>query len=101
LYYGIDMRRGQSLHKIIIMWGDLLAESEKHLLDCVGLYCPAPVMNTRTEIDGLEAGALLEVVADDAAAWEDIPRWARRAGHILIEAWKDGDELHFLIKKKV
>ncbi|HAP32155.1 MAG TPA: hypothetical protein DCQ14_03770 [Firmicutes bacterium] len=82
------------------MRGDLLTEKEKYLLDCVGLYCPVPVMNARTEIDGLAAGALLEVVADDAAAWEDIPRWAKRAGHTLIESWKDGDELHFLIKKK-
>ncbi len=77
-----------------------MTEGKKHLLDCVGLYCPAPVMNTRTEIDGLAPGALLEVVADDAAAWEDIPRWARRAGHSVIKSWKDGDEFHFLIQKK-
>ena len=70
------------------------------MLDCVGLYCPAPVMNTRTEIDGLEAGTFLEVVADDLAAWEDIPRWAKRAGHNLIKNWKEGDEFHFLIQKK-
>ncbi len=77
-----------------------MTEEKKHHLDCVGLYCPAPVMNTRTEIDGLEPGAVLEVVADDLAAWEDIPRWAKRAGHTVIKSWKEGEELHFLIKKK-
>ncbi len=77
-----------------------MAAEKKHLLDCVGLYCPAPVMNARAEIDNLEAGALLEVIADDPAAWEDIPRWAKRAGHTLLNSWKDGEEFHFLIKKK-
>ena len=37
-------------------------------LDCVGLYCPEPVFRTRQEIDKLEVGEVLEVLADDPAA---------------------------------
>ena len=41
-------------------------------LDCLGLYCPEPVFRTRQEIDKLAVGQVLEVIADDLAAEEDI-----------------------------
>ena len=74
-------------------------EKKNHVLDCVGLYCPAPVMNARETIDRLAPGDIMEVIADDMAAHEDIPRWAKRSGHTLLKSWKDGNELHFLIQK--
>ncbi len=70
-----------------------------HLLDCVGLYCPVPVMTARDEIDRLEKGNMLEVVADDPASEEDIPRWAKRAGHKMLAMRRKDGELHFLIQK--
>lgn len=78
----------------------LKEEKEIHVLDCVGLYCPAPVMNARETIDLLIPGERMEVVADDPAAREDIPRWTKRAGHALLESWEDGSEIHFIIQKK-
>ncbi|MEM2990886.1 MAG: sulfurtransferase TusA family protein [Halobacteria archaeon] len=54
-------------------------------LDCIGLYCPVPVFKTREEMDKLEAGEILEVLADDPAAEEDIRRWAKRTGKDLGE----------------
>lgn len=74
-------------------------EKKNHVLDCVGLYCPAPVMNAREAIDRLPAGAVMEVIADDTAAKEDIPRWAKRAGHTMLKFWNEESELHFLIQK--
>jgi tRNA 2-thiouridine synthesizing protein A len=68
-------------------------------LDCVGLYCPEPVFRTRQEIDKLGVNQTLEVIADDPAAEEDIPRLVKRLGHELVELRKEGDELHFIIKK--
>jgi tRNA 2-thiouridine synthesizing protein A len=68
-------------------------------LDCVGLYCPEPVFRTRQEIDKLDVNQILEVVADDPAAEEDIPRLVKRLGHQLLELRKEGDEFHFIIKK--
>ncbi len=43
-------------------------------LDCVGLYCPEPVFRARQAIDKLAVGEVLEVIADDPAAEQDIPR---------------------------
>ena len=68
-------------------------------LDCVGLYCPEPVFRTRQEIDKLEVGQVLEVIADDPAAEEDIPRLVKRLEQQLVEMRKEKDQFHFLIKK--
>jgi tRNA 2-thiouridine synthesizing protein A len=68
-------------------------------LDCVGLYCPEPVFRTRQEIDKLDVNQILEVIADDPAAEEDIPRLVKRLGHQLLELRKEEDQFHFVIKK--
>jgi len=68
-------------------------------LDCLGLYCPEPVFRTRLEIDKLAVGQVLEVIADDPAAEEDIKLLVNRLGHQLLEIRKDEDRFHFFIKK--
>ena len=68
-------------------------------LDCIGLYCPEPVFRTRQEIDKLAVGQVLEVIADDPAAEEDIKRLVERLGHQLLEVRKEKDVFHFFIKK--
>jgi tRNA 2-thiouridine synthesizing protein A len=68
-------------------------------LDCVGLYCPEPLFQTRENIDEIEIGDILEVIADDPAAEEDITRFAKRAGHEVIKFEKIDDHMRFLIRK--
>ena len=68
-------------------------------LDCVGLYCPEPVFRTRQEIDKMDVGEVLEVIADDPAAEEDIPRLVKRLGLEIVKMSKEKDQLHFVIKK--
>lgn len=77
--------------------GDQIKPDRK--LDCIGLFCPEPVFRARQEIDKLGAGQVLEVIADDPAAEEDIPRLVKRLGLQLLELRKDNDLLHFIIKK--
>ena len=69
-------------------------------LDCVGLYCPMPIAETKEAIENVEVGQILKVEADDPAAEEDIPRWAKRTGHELVRLEKDGNLLTFYIRKK-
>jgi len=68
-------------------------------LDCIGLYCPEPVFRTRQELDKMAVGEVLEVLADDPAAEEDIKSLLKRTGHELLELNKKGDSLRFLIRK--
>jgi TusA-related sulfurtransferase len=59
------------------------------------------VLNTREEIDRMKVGQLLEVLADDPAAEEDITRWAKRFGQEIVSFKKEDDgRLRFIIRKK-
>lgn len=71
----------------------------KQTLDCMGLYCPIPLLQTRSEIDKLRVGEILEVLSDDPAAEEDLKRFAKRTGHEIIRLERKNDCLRFLIKK--
>jgi len=69
------------------------------VLDARGLYCPEPVYKTRVEMDSMNIGQIIHVMADDPAAEEDISRWAVRVGQDLLQIDKKGEELHFFLKK--
>ena len=68
-------------------------------IDCLGLYCPEPVYRTRVELDNMQAGQILELMADDPAAETDIPSLVRRLGHQLLSTSKEGNSIRFLIRK--
>lgn len=68
-------------------------------LDCIGLYCPEPVFRTRVELDKMNVGDILEMIADDPAAEEDIKSFTKRTGHELLKLSKEGDVRRFLIRK--
>jgi tRNA 2-thiouridine synthesizing protein A len=50
-------------------------------------------------MDGLEVGEVLEVLADDPAAEEDLTRFAKRAGHEMVFVEHRGDHSRFFIRK--
>lgn len=68
-------------------------------LDCTGLYCPEPVFRTRIELDKMKSGEILEVLADDPAAKEDIKSLVKRIGHELLELESQGNRIRFIIRK--
>jgi tRNA 2-thiouridine synthesizing protein A len=71
----------------------------KKTLDCIGLYCPEPLFQTREQIDSIAVGDILEVLSDDPAAEEDLKRFAKRTGNELLSFENAGGRLRFLIKK--
>jgi tRNA 2-thiouridine synthesizing protein A len=68
-------------------------------LDCLGLYCPEPLFQTRENIDSIEVGQVLEVITDDPAAEEDLKRFAKRTGHEVVSFENRDDHMRFLIKR--
>lgn len=68
-------------------------------LDCIGLYCPQPLFQTREQIDTIEKGEILEVLSDDPAAEEDLKRFAKRTGHEVVKFERIGNILKFWIKR--
>ena len=74
-------------------------EQAHKTLDCIGLYCPIPVLKTREEIDKIAVGEILEVLADDPAAEPDLNEWAKRTGQKILKIDKTSEGLKFLIQK--
>ena len=76
------------------------AKGTHRTLDCLGLYCPMPVLKTRQEMDKLAIGEILEVLADDSAAEEDLKAWAKRTGQKILKIEKTNEGWRFLILKE-
>ena len=68
-------------------------------IDCVGLFCPMPIANTKEAIEKIKTGEILKLEADDPAAEEDIKAWAKRTGHKIIKLEKQDALLTVYIKK--
>jgi tRNA 2-thiouridine synthesizing protein A len=70
-------------------------------LDCVGLFCPQPLFQTKQAIESIKPGQILEILADDAAAEEDIKRFCKRTGHELISVKRRPDGVQrILVRRK-
>jgi len=68
-------------------------------LDCVGLFCPMPVLKTREAMRRLEPGQILEMMSDDPASEADVRSWTTRTGNDLMEIDRNGATFRFLIRK--
>jgi tRNA 2-thiouridine synthesizing protein A len=68
-------------------------------LDCLGLYCPIPILKTREAIGALAPGQVLEMTSDDPASEADMKSWVARTGHELVEIDKRGAVFRFLVRK--
>ncbi len=68
-------------------------------LDCIGLYCPMPIVKTAEEIKKLKQGDVLEVVADDKGIKLDMPAWCEATGHEFLGMDEDGGEIRVYVKK--
>ena len=68
-------------------------------LDCVGLYCPMPIVQTATKIKELDPGQVLEVLADDKGIQLDMPAWCASTGHECLAIEEEGGEYRVYVKK--
>ena len=68
-------------------------------LDCIGLYCPMPIVKTAEKIKGLKTGEVLEVVADDIGIKLDMPAWCKATGHEFLGMEEAGNEIKLYVKK--
>jgi tRNA 2-thiouridine synthesizing protein A len=54
-------------------------------IDARGLLCPLPVLRLRKRMVPLNRGQIACLLADDPAAFVDVPHFCAEAGHTLIE----------------
>jgi len=63
-------------------------------LDVKGASCPMPVVKTKSAIDDLDEGAILEVVATDPGSMSDIDGWAAGTGGVELVDQEEGDDVY-------
>ncbi len=68
-------------------------------IDCLGLFCPMPILKTREAMKGLDTGQVLEMTSDDPASEADMRSWSAKTGHKLLEVDRNGAVYRFLIRK--
>jgi tRNA 2-thiouridine synthesizing protein A len=68
-------------------------------LDCVGLYCPMPIVKTAQKIKELKVGQVLEILADDKGIKQDMPAWCQTTGNECLGIEEDGGEIRVYVKK--
>jgi len=65
--------------------------------DFRGQLCPMPIVNMARVIKKMEIGQVLEVLADDEGAHNDVPAWAAKIGNeFLGEEGADGYTRYFV-----
>lgn len=69
-------------------------------LDAQGQMCPMPIVMLAKKMKELKPGQVLELVADDIGAKEDVPAWCSRTGNTLVGTEQDGKLIRFYIKVK-
>ena len=68
-------------------------------LDCVGLFCPMPILKTRDALKAMAVGQVLEMTSDDPASEADMKSWTTRTGHDLVAVEKNAAVYRFIVRK--
>ncbi|MBX0297602.1 sulfurtransferase TusA family protein [Haloarcula nitratireducens] len=63
-------------------------------LEVKGVSCPMPVVKTKTAIDDLAEGEVLEVLATDPGSMSDIDGWADGTEGVELVDQTEGDDVY-------
>jgi TusA-related sulfurtransferase len=89
--------RGGVNVRILLDSAMIVAPDKK--IDCVGLFCPMPILKVREALAPLAVGQTLEMLADDPASEADMKSWSARTGHALLLVEKNGPVYRFVVRK--
>ena len=68
-------------------------------LDCLGLFCPMPIVKTREALQHMMPGEILEMTSDDPGSEADMKSWSARTGNELVEMERNGAVFRFFVRK--
>jgi len=68
-------------------------------LDCFGLLCPMPIIETGKKIKELNSGQVLEVLATDEGIKSDMPAWCKTTGNECLGVEEHDGEFRAYVKK--
>ena len=67
--------------------------------DATGTYCPIPITELARIIKTAKKGQIIELLADDEGAIQDVPAWCEATGNEYL-GYKDEDGLLIFYVKK-
>lgn len=68
-------------------------------IDARGLLCPLPVLKLQKRIKALDAGNVLELIADDPAAVIDVPHYCNESGNELVKTEERDTSTAYFVRK--
>jgi len=74
-------------------------EKPENLVDCSGLCCSLPLVEARMQLDKMQVGETLEVIATCPSSEKDMEILTSLKQFELVQSWKENDKFHFKIKK--
>ena len=94
------MKRVESNH-VPVVSDQVLAQPSvpDRSIDCIGFFCPIPIVKTREAMGPMAVGQVLEMLSDDPSSVPDMKSWARRTGNELLDITKKGAGHRFLVRK--
>jgi tRNA 2-thiouridine synthesizing protein A len=69
------------------------------VIDALGRKCPIPIIMAAEQIRDIPVGGLLALLADDPAAYTDVPSWCRMKSHELVDRSDHTTGWAFLIRR--
>ncbi|MFO7601303.1 MAG: sulfurtransferase TusA family protein [Candidatus Desulfacyla sp.] len=69
-------------------------------LDCRGLSCPMPLLKTKKAVGKMTSGQIIEILGTDPGTKNDLPGFAKKAGHDYLGEKDDDGFTRFYIKVK-
>ncbi len=68
-------------------------------LDCYGLLCPMPIVETAKKISEMKIDEVLEILSTDEGIKADMPAWCDATGNEFLGIEGEGRDLHVFVKK--
>lgn len=69
-------------------------------LECTGLSCPMPIIQTSRKIKEIKPGEILAVQADDEGIKEDMPAWCKTTGNEFLGMEEKDGIITVYVRKK-
>ena len=69
------------------------------ILDCYGLLCPMPIIQTAQKMKIMKIGEVLEVISTDKGIKEDMPAWCRQTGQEFLGIEEEEDVFKVFVRK--
>ncbi|SDL94201.1 TusA-related sulfurtransferase [Halogranum gelatinilyticum] len=68
-------------------------------VDARGAACPGPLMDLIGKIKTVESGTVVELLTEDTGSKNDVPAWAEKAGHELLDVVEMDDYWAIYVEK--